>query len=53
MFDLASKQNIESWIQTAQISEEGCKEAVTAVADNKVRYRYVLNGYDKVFGKRD
>ncbi|KAM3418438.1 hypothetical protein BST61_g4425 [Cercospora zeina] len=53
MFDLASKQNIKSWIQTVDVSESGCAEAVKAVADNTVRYRYVLTGYDKVFGKRD
>lgn len=53
MFDLASKQNIKSWIHTVDISEEGCKEAVTAVSENTVRYRYVLTNYDKAFGKRD
>lgn len=53
MLDLASKQDIKSWIQTVDISEEGCKEGVTAVSENKVKYRYVLTGYDKVFGKRD
>lgn len=53
MFELASKNNIKSWIQTVKISEEGCKEAVTAVSENSVRYRYVLTDYDEVFGKRD
>ena len=53
MFDLASKQNIKSWIKKVDISEAGCAEAVTAVSDNTVRYRYVLTNYDKVFGKRD
>lgn len=53
MLDLASKQNIKSWIQTTDISEKGCAEAVQAVADNKVRYRYVLTNYEKVFGKRE
>ena len=53
MFDLASKQNIKSWITKVSISEEGCKEAVTAVSENTVRYRYVLTDYDKAFGKRD
>jgi len=54
MFDLASKQNIKSWITKVPISEAGCKKAVTAVNDNDgVRYRFVLNEYDAAFGKRD
>ena len=53
MLDLASKQNIKSWIQTVPISAKGCAEAVKAVSDNTVRYRYVLTDYDKEFGKRD
>jgi len=53
MLDLASKQNIKSWIQTIPISKEGCKEAVTRVKENKdVRYRLVLTDYDNEFGKR-
>lgn len=53
MLELASKQNIKSWVQTIDISEEGCKEAVERVhkGDN-VRYRFTLVNYDKVFGKR-
>lgn len=53
MLDLASKQNIESWIEKIPISPEGCAEAVKRVGDNKVRYRFVLTDYDKQFGKRD
>lgn len=53
MFELASKQNIKSWIETIPISEEGCKEAVTRVVNNdNVRYRLVLTDFDKAFGKR-
>lgn len=53
MLDLASKQNIKSWIQTIPISKEGCKEAVTRVSENKdVRYRLVLTDFDNEFGKR-
>lgn len=53
MFELASKQNIKSWVQEIQISEEGCKEAVERVYKNdNVRYRITLTGFDKVFGKR-
>jgi alcohol dehydrogenase (NADP+) len=53
MLELASKQNIKSWVETIQISEEGCKEAVERVQKNdRVRYRFTLVGYDKIFGKR-
>jgi alcohol dehydrogenase (NADP+) len=54
MFDLASKQEIKSWITKVPISEAGCSKAVKAVNDNDgVRYRFVLNEYDAAFGKRD
>ena len=52
MLDLASKQDIKSWIEKVPISEEGCKEVVTKVNDGKPRYRMVLTDFDKVFGKR-
>jgi len=54
MLDLASKQEIHSWISTVPISAEGCKEVVERVYNNKdVRYRLVLNNFDAEFGKRD
>jgi alcohol dehydrogenase (NADP+) len=52
MLQLASKQNIKSWVETIQISEEGCKEAVERVKKNDVHYRFTLVGFDKAFGKR-
>ncbi|KAJ4368971.1 hypothetical protein N0V83_006053 [Neocucurbitaria cava] len=53
MLQLASKQNIKSWVQEIQIGEDGIKEAVERVYKNdNVRYRLTLTGYDKVFGKR-
>jgi len=52
MLELASKQNIKSWVETIPISEEGCKEAVTRVKENKVHYRFTLVDFDKQFGKR-
>nr|POE46983.1 nadp-dependent alcohol dehydrogenase 6 [Quercus suber] len=52
MLDLASKQNIKSWIQEVPISAEGCAKAVGGVYDNDVRYRYVLTDFDAAFGKR-
>ncbi|KXL43107.1 hypothetical protein M433DRAFT_539971 [Acidomyces richmondensis BFW] len=52
MFDLASKQNIKSWIEKVPISEKGCAEVVTRVSKNDIRYRFVLTDYDAQFGKR-
>lgn len=53
MLELASKQNIKSWVQTIKISEAGCKEAVERVYKNEnVRFRLTLTGFDEVFGKR-
>lgn len=53
MLELASKQEIHSWIDTVPISEAGCKEVVERVYNGKdVRYRLVLNKYDEAFGKR-
>lgn len=52
MLDLASKQNIKSWVETVDISADGCKEVVERVAKGDVRYRFTLVNYDKQFGKR-
>ncbi|CAO2650989.1 Nn.00g092860.m01.CDS01 [Neocucurbitaria sp. VM-36] len=53
MLELASKQNIKSWVQEIKIGEAGIKEAVERVYKNdNVRYRLTLTGYDEVFGKR-
>jgi len=53
MLELASKNNIKTWVEEVPISEEGCKKAVTGVNNNDVRYRYVLTEFDAAFGKRD
>ena len=52
MFELASTQQIKSWVEEIPISEDGCKEAVERVQANKVRYRFTLTDFDKQFGKR-
>ena len=52
MLELASKKNIKSWVETLEISEEGCKQAVERGSKNDVRYRFTLTGFDKQFGKR-
>lgn len=41
-----------SWIQTVDISEAGCKEAVERVYQGKARFRVVLVNHERVFGKR-
>lgn len=53
MLDLAAKQNIKCWVETRNISEKGCKEAVERVHNgDNVRFRFVLVNYDAIFGKR-
>ncbi|KAL4728840.1 hypothetical protein ACLX1H_003241 [Fusarium chlamydosporum] len=51
MLKLAAEKNIVSWVETIDISEKGCAEAVERVKENKVRYRFTLTGFDKVFKK--
>ena len=50
MLEIASRGDIHPLIETLPISAEGCKEAVTRVKNNKVRYRFTLTDYDKAFG---
>jgi alcohol dehydrogenase (NADP+) len=53
MLELANKQNIKSWVETIDISEQGCKEAVERVYKNdNVRFRFTLVNFDKAFGQR-
>ncbi|KAI9728035.1 MAG: hypothetical protein M1834_007849 [Cirrosporium novae-zelandiae] len=52
MLELASRKGLKSWVETVQVGEEGCKEAVERVKGNKVHYRFTLVGFDKVFGVR-
>jgi len=49
MFKLASEKKLKPIIETLQVSEEGCKEAVERVKENKVRYRFTLTGFEKAF----
>jgi alcohol dehydrogenase (NADP+) len=50
MLQLAADKGIKSWVEEIQIGEEGCKEAVTRLKGNDVKYRFTLTGYEKVFG---
>lgn len=52
MLKLAVEKKVHPMIETIDISEAGCKEAVEKVKVNDVRYRITLTGYDKVFGAR-
>lgn len=49
LLKLAAEKGIKPWVETIKISEEGCKEAVERVKDNKVHYRFTLNGFDEAF----
>jgi len=53
MLKLAADKGIKSWVETIEISEEGCKQAVERVSKGDVHYRFTLVGYDKIFGKRE
>jgi len=50
MLKLASEKNIKPMIETIDISEKGCKEAVERVQKNDVHYRFSLVGFEKAFG---
>ena len=52
MLKLAADKGLKPMVETLQISEEGCAEAVQRVAKNDVRYRFTLTGYDKAFPDR-
>ena len=50
MLKLASEKKVKPMIETIDISEKGCAEAVERVSKNDVHYRFALVGFDKVFG---
>jgi len=50
MLKLASEKGIHPMIETIDISEAGCSEAVNKVKKNEVRYRITLTGFHKAFG---
>lgn len=53
MLKLASEKEIKPYIEELQVSEQGCKEAVERVKENKVRYRFTLVGFEKAFPGRE
>ena len=52
MLKLASEKEIKPYVQTLDISEAGCKEAVERVKTNDVRYRFTLTNFEKAFPDR-
>lgn len=50
MLKLAADKNVRPVVQTIDISEDGCKEAVERVKNGDVHYRLTLTGFDKAFG---
>jgi len=52
MLKLASEKNIKPYIETIDVSAEGCAKAEKRVKDNDVRYRVTLVNFDKEFGPR-
>jgi len=50
MLKLADEKKIKPMIETIDISEKGCKEAVEKVKVNDVRFRVTLTGFHKAFG---
>ncbi|KAL3298812.1 alcohol dehydrogenase (nadp+) [Colletotrichum asianum] len=50
LLKLAAEKGIKPWVETIDISEAGCKEAVERVKENKVHYRFTLVGHQKAFG---
>jgi len=52
MLKLAAEKGVTPLVETLELSEASCKEAVERVRDNKVRYRFTLIGFDKVFARK-
>lgn len=49
MLQLAADKGVRPVVQTIDISEEGCKEAVERVQKGDVHFRLTLTGFDKAF----
>ncbi|KAK3349283.1 alcohol dehydrogenase GroES-like domain-containing protein [Lasiosphaeria hispida] len=52
MLKLAADKGIAPMVETLEISEAGCKEAVERVKESKVCYRLTLTGFEKAFGTK-
>lgn len=49
MLQLAADKGVRPVVQTLDISEQGCKEAVERVQKGDVHFRLTLTGFDKAF----
>ncbi|KAK1759730.1 NADP-dependent alcohol dehydrogenase 6 [Echria macrotheca] len=52
MLQLAADKGVKPLVETLELGEAGCKEAVERVKESKVRYRFTLVGFDKAFGRK-
>lgn len=52
MLEVAKEKDVKAWVETVQIGEEGCKEALERLKKNKVHFRFTFTGYDKAFSDR-
>lgn len=52
MLEVAKEKDVKAWVETVQIGEEGCKEALERLKKNKVHFRFTFTGYDKAFPDR-
>ncbi|GMM32484.1 hypothetical protein DAMA08_052290 [Martiniozyma asiatica (nom. inval.)] len=51
MLQIASENNIKPWVETIDISEENVRKAWERMEAGDVKFRFVLTGYDKYFGR--
>lgn len=52
LLKLAAEKGVRAWVEKIDISENGLKEAVERVKENKVHYRFTMTGFDKAFGTK-
>lgn len=50
MLKMAAEKKLYPYVETLSISEKACAEATERVKTNKIRYRFTLVDFDKVFG---
>ena len=53
MLKLAAEKKLKPMIETIDIHEKGCKEAVEKVKRNDVRYRVTLTGFHRCLGRNE
>lgn len=52
MFQLAAEKNVRTVVETIDISEDGCKEALERMLQGKAHFRLTMTGYDKAFNNK-